>query len=120
MTDQSVPQTILRHLETGAVEGYSSCVQALVAWAARDFKGHEDVHVKGLGSLKMSVHSSLFKGLVRIEAKPNMSTYDVFFENYNGKTGNLVVRAFIYGIKPEHLTQVIDNQLEGEYKDGPV
>lgn len=116
MSELSVPQTILNHLYTGKVAGYSSAVQACVAWGAM-VSGQIDHDVKGRGTLKLQVHATLFKGQVRIEAKPNVPTYDLFFENYDGKTGNLVIRAFIQNVKPEHIAQVIDQQLEGEYKE---
>lgn len=118
MSEKSVSQTILDHLNTGKIEGYNSPVQALVAWGADlRFMGHDDPYIKGLGSLKIKVFASLFKGVVRIEARPNVSTYDVFFENHEGKSGNLVTRASIMGVKPEHLGQVIDIQLEGEVNE---
>lgn len=118
MSEQSVAHTISDHINTAKIKGYSSPAQALVAWGADlRFLGDDDPHVPGLGSLKIKVFGTLFKGIVRIEGKPNVSTYDVYFDNHDGKTGNLVTRASILGVKPEHLGQVIDIQIEGEIND---
>lgn len=113
MVDRPIAKEILDKIKRGKVEGYLSAHQALMAWGAEKFITHDDADGFGLCWIRFRVHGTKFQGWVKAGLKAN-NNYDLAFESYNNKTGELSTVRLKQDVPADVLAQEIDSVVEGE------